>query len=147
MAHVHLLPAGCEPEFADERRAGDWVAALPSMLALPQLPPWCSYAARTDGRVVGFGGFKGQPDENGAVELGYLTLLPDRGRGVANAICAGLVAIAFSSGASAVLADMQPEENASTGVPRKQQFRFVGERIDPEVGLVWRWILSEKTMR
>ena len=147
MVHIELLPANCESEFADERLAGDWAAALPAMLAVPQRPPWCSYAARADGRVVGLGGFKGPPDENGTVEISYLTLLPDQGRGVASAICAGLVEMAIANHALAILAHTLPEENASTGVLRQRQFRFIGDRMDPEDGLVWRWMLPGPTMR
>ena len=32
-----------------------------------------------------------------------------------------------------------PEKNASTRVLEKCGFRFVGEAIEPEDGLVWRW--------
>lgn len=140
MSLVQLRPAACEPEFADERLVGDWAAALPAMLAEPQIPPWCSYAARVEGQLAGYGGFKGGPDESRSVEIGYLTCSPQRGRGVANAICAALVEIAFANSAQAVLAHTQPNESASTGVLRRQRFKFVGERHDPEDGLVWRWV-------
>ncbi len=140
MLLIQLTPSACEPEFADERLVGDWASELPTMLAVPQVCPWCSYAARIGERLVGYGGFKGKPDESGNVEVGYLTLSPERGRGVANGICAALVEIAFANSASAVLAHTQPNESASTGVLRRQRFKFVGSRSDPEDGKVWQWV-------
>ena len=140
MALVQLTPAASEPEFADGQLVGDWAAALPAMLAKSQIPPWCSYAARIEGQVIGYGGFKGEPDESRNVEIGYLTFSPQRGCEVASAICAALVEIAFANGASAVIAHTQPNEGASTGVLRRQRFEFISERNDEEDGLVWRWV-------
>ena len=140
MSSLELAPTACETEFADERLVGDWAAALPAMLAETQIPPWCSYAARIGGQVVGYGGFKGKPDDTGRVEISYLTLSPERGRGVATTICSALVEIAFANGAMAVLGHTQPSENASTGVLRRQKFEFAGEWNDPEDGFVWRWV-------
>ena len=137
---LELRPAAGEPEFGDQQLAGDWAAGLPAMLAKPQNPPWCSYAARAEGRVVGFGGFKGDPDENGSVEIGYLTLIPVRGRGVAKEICAELVMIAANAGASAVIGHTLPEANSSTAVLLQCDFKLIGEVTDQDDGVVWRWI-------
>lgn len=136
---MDLQPAAREPEYADELLVGDWAAALPAMLLSEQVPPWCSYAARVDGKLVGYGGFKGKPGPTGAVEIGYLTFVSERGRGWAKEICAGLVKIAFEHQAVAVIAHTQPETDASTAVLRAQSFDFLGEVNDPSDGLVWRW--------
>lgn len=134
-----LTPTAGEAEFSDPRLVGDWVTELPNMVAAPQVPPWCSYTARIDERVVGFGGFKGQLDETGQVEIGFLSMLPERGRGVATAICAELVAIAFANGAAAVRAHTLPEIGPSTRLLRRHGFSMVEELHDTDDGLVWRW--------
>lgn len=139
---VELAPAADEPEFADPALVGDWAEELPKMIAGPQTPPWCSYAARRDGRLVGFGGFKGAPDAEAQVEIGYMTLLPEQGRGVATAVAGALVRIARDYGASAVLAHTLCEDNPSTGVLRANGFARDGEGHDEDVGAVWRWRLT-----
>ena len=139
MPRVVLSPAAAEPEFTDERLVGEWAAELPKILATPQQPPWCAYAVRVDDRVVGFGSFKAPPDPTGTVEIAYLTLLPDRGRGIAAAVCAELVAIAFANHATAVVAHTLPVFDASTAVLRSQGFAMHCKVIDPDDGPVWRW--------
>ena len=136
---IELTPAAGELEFSDHRLVGDWAAVLPAMLAQPQLPPWCLYTARSNGRVVGLGAFKSHPDKAGDVEISYLTLAAERSRGVANDVCAQLVLIALANDASTVIAHTLPQDNASTEVLRRQGFALIGEVHDPEDGLVWRW--------
>ena len=52
----------------------------------------------------------------------------------------GLASFAFGSGRVRVVrAHTLPEPNASTRVLAKCGFRYIGEVIDPEDGLVWRW--------
>jgi RimJ/RimL family protein N-acetyltransferase len=134
-----LSPAANEAEFSDPALCGEWVSELPKMLAAPQTPPWCSYVARHEAQVVGLGGFKGPPSANGEVEIGYLTLLPQEGRGVAKAIAARLFSIAVEEGASGVVAHTLPEENASTRVLMAGGFTRIAVVEDPEDGTVWRW--------
>ncbi len=140
MIILELQPAAGEPEFGDERFVGDWMSELPKILADQQNPPWCSYAARAAGRLVGYGGFKGEPDDAGNVEIGYLTFLPERERGVAKHVCAKLVMIAAKGGASAVLAHTLNEVSSSTAVLLENDFELIGEISDPDDGVVWRWI-------
>ena len=57
-------------------------------------------------------------------------------------VAQALAHYAFRSGrVSLVRAHTLPQENASTRVLTKCGFDFVGEVIDPEDGLVWRWEL------
>jgi [ribosomal protein S5]-alanine N-acetyltransferase len=92
------------------------------------------------GTVIGMGSFKGPPGEDGVVEIAY-GIVPDfQGKGYATEAAQALVAFAFSSGKVRVVrAHTLPESNASTRVLTKCSFRHVGEVIDPEDGLVWRW--------
>ena len=66
---------------------------------------------------------------------------PDHQRkGYATEAAQALTAYAFRSGQVRVVwAHTLPEPNASTRVLTKCGFRRVGEVIDPEDGLVWRW--------
>jgi ribosomal-protein-alanine N-acetyltransferase len=92
-----------------------------------------------DGTLVGSGGFKGAPDDAGAVELGYITFLHARGTGVSTGIAAALVEVAAAEGASSVIAHTLPEESASTRVLRSNGFRHDSDIVDPDDGPVWRW--------
>ena len=60
--------------------------------------------------------------------------------GYATEAAQSLTEYAFSSGKVRVVrAHTLPEPNASTRVLTKCGFRRIGEVIDPEDGLVWRW--------
>jgi RimJ/RimL family protein N-acetyltransferase len=139
---LRLDPWAGEPELGDPAFAGDWAEALAEMAEQPAVPPWCSYIARRDGVAVGSGGFKGGPDAQAAVEIGYLTFIPSRGTGVATALAGALAGIARAQGAAYVVAHTLPEENASGRALAANGFRKTGEVIDPEDGPVWRWELA-----
>jgi RimJ/RimL family protein N-acetyltransferase len=95
---------------------------------------------RASGSVVGRCGFKGPPGADGVVEIAYGVAAEHRGQGYATETAEALVTYAFSSGrVDVVRAHTLPEPNASTRVLTKCGFRRVGEVIDPEDGLVWRW--------
>ena len=89
--------------------------------------------------VVGFCAFKGPPDANGVVEIAYGIEPPHRGRGYAKEAAAALTDFALGAGARHVIAHTRPENNASTHVLKHCGFAYVGEVVDPEDGLVWRW--------
>ena len=95
---------------------------------------------RTSGGVVGRCGFKGPPGADGVVEIAYGVAPEHQGKGYATEAAAALVSYAFSNGQVRVVrAHTLPEPNASTRVLTKCGFQRVGEVIDPEDGLVWRW--------
>ena len=51
-----------------------------------------------------------------------------------------LLEIAAGSGeVDSVIAQTLREENASMRICRRLDFGFVGEALDPEDGLIWRW--------
>lgn len=105
--------------------------------------PWGSYLAIEGSarRLVGTCGFKGNPDADGAVEIAYFTFPGEEGRGVATSIAARMVELASEATPAITLvrAHTLPEVNASGRVLTKNGFTRVGEVIDPEDGLVWRW--------
>ena len=90
--------------------------------------------------VVGSAGFKGPPDEEGMVEIAY-GIVPDyEGRGYATEAAALLVRFASENDEVRLIrAHTLPTNNASTRVLTKCGFDKVGEVVDPEDGLVWRW--------
>ena len=105
--------------------------------------PWGSYLV-VEGetrRLVGVCGFKGNPDDELAVEIAYYTFPDEEGRGVATAVAAAMVKLASDAmpPPRVVRAHTLPEVNASGRVLAKVGFQRLGEVIDPEDGLVWRW--------
>ncbi len=105
--------------------------------------PWIHGFAlvhRDSGIVVGRCGFKGPPDADGVVEIAYGMNPEHEGKGYATEAAGALVSFAFRHGQVRVVrAHTLPEANASTRVLTKCGFQRIGEVIDPEDGLVWRW--------
>jgi RimJ/RimL family protein N-acetyltransferase len=105
--------------------------------------PWThgfDVALRATAAVIGRCGYKGPPDVDGVVEIAYGVDEAHRCRGYATEVAAALVAYAFASGqVRRVCAHTLPQPNASTRVLTKCGFERVGEVLDPEDGLVWRW--------
>lgn len=120
--------------------SADWLARLH---ASTSDDPWTlgfSLLHRVDDVEVGRGGFKGPPDPDGVVEIAYGVAPDFQGKGYATEAAQALVAFAFGSGRVRVVrAHTLPEANASKRVLTKCGFRHLGEVIDPEDGLVWRW--------
>jgi RimJ/RimL family protein N-acetyltransferase len=104
--------------------------------------PWIHgfMISHRDGAMVGQCGFKGPPDAAGVVEIAYGMNADQQGKGYATEAAAALVDFVFASGqVKVVCAHTLPETNASGRVLTKCGFTKVGEVIDPEDGLVWRW--------
>jgi RimJ/RimL family protein N-acetyltransferase len=91
------------------------------------------------GRIVGGCGFKTAP-EQGRVEVGYGVAPAVQGQGAATAALKELVRLAFASGASEVLAEVAPDNQASTRVVQKAGFENVGSGIDIQNERVVRWL-------
>jgi [ribosomal protein S5]-alanine N-acetyltransferase len=136
------LPAaeGVREFFVSADVSPAWLAQLRTS-ATPD--PWLhGYAVvdRESRSVVGSVGFKGPPDEEGMVEIGYGIVPGFQGRGYATEAAEAVVALAFGDGrVTRVRAHTLPTPNASTRVLAKCGFQRLGEVEDPEDGLVWRW--------
>ncbi len=90
--------------------------------------------------MIGLVGYKGNPDEEGVVEIGYSIATSYQGRGFATQAARILIDRAFSTGeVKVVRAHTLPQENPSTSVLKKVGMTFVGEFEDEEDGKVWRW--------
>jgi RimJ/RimL family protein N-acetyltransferase len=109
--------------------------------------PWTlgfAMVHRDTGLVIGTCGFKGPPGQEGMVEIAYGVTPEQQGKGYATEAARALVGFAFNTGkVREVRAHTLTEENASTRVLAKCGFRRVGEILDPDDGIVWRWELLE----
>lgn len=139
---IVISPLAGEPQLFDPAVVGQFAEEMASLASKSQTPPWCGYIGRRDGEPVGFGGFKSAPDEEGTVEIGYLTFPNHEGTGVATAVTAEMIAIASQEEVASVIAHTLPEENASVRVLQKNGFVRDGEAEDPDEGIVWRWRLA-----
>ena len=89
--------------------------------------------------LVGWGGFKGPPGDDGVVELGYEVAESRQGRGLATAAVAAMAEQAFAGDSvAALIAHTLPEHNASTRVLEKSGFARDRE-IREDGRRVWRW--------
>ena len=136
---IELTPLTDHPALHDPVMTGEWAPAFAEIVRMKQDPPWCSYLARRDGKLVASGGFKGPPDDQSWAEIAYITFIPARGQGVATAGAASLVEIALAANLEGVRAHTLPEENASTRVLVANGLVRTGDIVDPEDGPVWRW--------
>ena len=136
---VRAMIDALEPSAKAEVSA-DWLRKLH---AATSPDPWIHGFAlvhRERDIVIGQCGFKGSPTPDGVVEIAYGISPAHQGNGYATEAANALVAYAFGSGlVRLVLAHTLPEPNASTRVLAKCGFRNVGEVVDPDDGVVWRW--------
>ncbi len=134
--HALTLEEGaCAPAFIYERAlanmrcAPDWAGLLGTRLYL------------LDGaRVVGSGGVKAPPLDDGEVEIGYGVAPAWRGRGLATEAARALTSEALAQGARRVSAFTTPANTASWRLLQRIGYVRDGETIDPDDGLVWRWV-------
>jgi len=121
----------------------DWLARVRSSLSADPWTHGFAVVRRTTGAVVGSCGYKGPPGDDAVVEIAYGVDPAHRGLGYATEMANALVTYAFGSGlVTVVRAHTRPAESASTRVLTKCRFERIGEVVDPEDGLVWRWELN-----
>jgi ribosomal-protein-alanine N-acetyltransferase len=139
LEEVHSMVEAMTPAEKAELSA-DWLALLH---ASTSADPWThgfSLVLADSNTVVGKGGFKGPPSTDGVVEIAYGVSADYQGKGYATQAAEALTAYAFRTGKVRVVrAHTLPESNASARVLTKCGFRRIGEVIDPDDGLVWRW--------
>lgn len=120
----------------------EWLARV---RAAKTADPWIhgfSMVHRASGRVIGSCGYKAPPGADAVVEIAYGVDPDHQGRGYATEAARALANFAFASGSvRCVCAHTRPENGASTRVLTKCGFTPIGEVMDPEDGLVWRWEL------
>jgi [ribosomal protein S5]-alanine N-acetyltransferase len=113
----------------------------------PSLHDWGTYLFihAAERALIGEGGYKGQADASGMVEIGYAIIPEYRRRGLASEAAAGLTRYAFSHPHVKIVdAHTLPERNPSTRVLKKLGMQFVGIDHDPDEGEVWHWRLTRE---
>lgn len=124
------VPADWPPELYDEP-ARLWT--LEKVETVPGADGWWSYyivrvSREGERELVGLAGYKGPPDAEGTVEVGYGVLDAHRRRGYASEATAALVERAFADPrVTRVIAETLPELVPSQGVLEKNGFAFIGE--------------------
>jgi RimJ/RimL family protein N-acetyltransferase len=118
------------------------VAWLAQFEASTGADPWVHgfrLVHRSSGAVVGFCSFKGPPAD-GVVEIAYGIAPDEQKKGYATEAARALVEFARSSRKVRLIrAHTLPDGAASKRVLEKCGFHHVGEIVDPEDGLVWRY--------
>jgi ribosomal-protein-alanine N-acetyltransferase len=119
--------------------------SLERLLENPANFGWWTYFPihQQDSKLIGSGGYKGNPTEVGSVELGYEIAPAYRNKGLATEMTKALVSNAFKdSRVQLIIAHTLGAENASAKVLAKCGFEKADEINDPEDGLIWKWKLQ-----
>jgi ribosomal-protein-alanine N-acetyltransferase len=96
-----------------------------------------------DNALIGIGGFKGEANAEGMVEIGYSIAPGYRLRGLATEAARAMIDYAFSHPhVTSVDAHTLPERNPSTRVLQRVGMKHVGTAQDPDEGEVWHWSLK-----
>lgn len=107
---------------------------------------WWSYLPihKADNKLIGLCGYKGQPNENGQVEIGYEVISEYRNRGLATEIAMALIKNAFNlKNVNSVLAHTLGQFNASTKVLQNCGFVKIDEIDGKDLGMLWKWELRK----
>ncbi|GAB2786411.1 GNAT family protein [Rhabdobacter roseus] len=113
--------------------------------AHPPLRDWWTYLIiyEPDNLLIGSCGYKGEPDDQGCVEIGYEIRASHRQKGLATEAAQALVQNALTyPEVKKILAHTMPEENPSARLLQKLGFVRIGEVDHPDEGVVWRWELT-----
>ena len=98
---------------------------------------------KEDNRLIGCGGYKGEADDAGMVEIGYEIAPAYRNRRLATEAAEGMIAHAFSHPhIKMVDAHTLAETNHSTRVLEKVGMKNIGTTHDPDDGETWHWRLN-----
>ena len=101
---------------------------------------------RSENELVGSCGFKGKPNANGEVELGYEIAASRRKLGLGTEAALALRDFAFGHPeVKKVIAHTLAENNPSTRILEHCGMAKVAELVDPEDGPIWRWEIDRQT--
>jgi RimJ/RimL family protein N-acetyltransferase len=130
-----LLDGQSEPALEGYPTEGDLVMArlvVDGYLAPGEWGPW-QVIERASGLLVGGVGFKGAPDDDGVVEIGYGLSPAARGRGLATEAVTALVEHARSRGVRAVRAEVDAANEPSMRVLERTGFA----QVEDSAGITW----------
>jgi len=130
-------PASWPPEHND-KATRDWMRSL--LADNPQDPDYACWYIIGHGRLVGVIGFKGPPDPEGLVEIGYAIIETEHRKGYGVEAAGLLVARAFNDHrVHCVKAETLPHLTASQKVLTRCGFAHVGGTFDPVEGQIMRF--------
>lgn len=115
--------------------------------AHPPLRDWWVYLVIyvPENILIGSCGYKGEPDANGVVEIGYEIIPSFRQKGLGAEMAKGLLDHAFShSAVRKVIAHTLAEENPSVKILESIGFKQTEDVSDADEGLLWKWEISRK---
>lgn len=137
------VPDGLEGRIEQDAMPPAFVASRSIGLATAGHPaPWSTtflIVNNEDARIVGGCGFKTAP-RLGRVEVGYGVAPAAQGKGAATEALRLLIHMAFEAGATEVLAEIAPTNQASTRLVQKAGFESIGTRVDTEGEYVVQWV-------
>jgi RimJ/RimL family protein N-acetyltransferase len=142
-ASINWLELGLQDSPAEEFRsaAGDILRQVTKPIRAERWGAfWATQSVGGRVRAVGLCSYKTEPTDLQIVEIAYYTFPHREGCGIATAMARELTERA-SPHVIAIIAHTLPIESASCKVLRRCGYVRVGEAIDPEDGLVWRWQL------
>ncbi len=122
-----------------------WTYALEQLRTNELQAGWWTWfpVLKSEDQVIGTCGYKGLPDTDGYVEIGYEIAPPFRNQGLGRECAQGLVDRLHDIHViTGVKAHTLATENASAAILRKLGFVFNGEVLDPDDGLIWSWRLE-----
>lgn len=94
--------------------------------------------------LIGTCGYKGKPDKDGMVEIGYEVVEALRNKGYGKEIANALIKNAFRyDEVNFVRAHTLSEENASVNILKSCNLKFISTINDPEDGTIWRWEIQK----
>ena len=137
-----LLGVAVPPEWPEFPEAFTLPVSGAGSVGEPEDNRWPGYlfVDRSKGALIGNGGYAGEPNETGEVEVGYEVAPAYRNLGYASEAVRALVDNALkASEVTAVIAHTLAAENASVRVLRKVGFQWDGEMVSEDVGTIWRW--------
>lgn len=131
-----IVPSTWPPEYLDAQALEFTRARL--SLGPEQAGWWLYFVVLPDGptgrTLIGSAGYKGPPDAEGTVEVGYGIVSDQRRKGFASEVVRALIGRAFSFPAVArVIGETLPYLTASIGVMTKCGFRLIGAGSEPGV--------------
>jgi RimJ/RimL family protein N-acetyltransferase len=130
-------PPSWPPQFGGAETR-EWMRSL--LRKHPDEPAYASWYLIAHGELVGTVGYKGPPDAEGLVEIGYSVVEERHRRGYASAGVALVTRRALADRRVTVIcAETLPDGLASQGVLIKAGFARAGSRIDPDDGEVLRF--------
>jgi ribosomal-protein-alanine N-acetyltransferase len=138
---LNVNPPKSWPPLFNGEETRRWVRD--SLQESPDAEGWFSWyiLARLDAdyALAGIAGYKGPPDNEGCVEVGYSVVPEQQRRGLASSAVDILCHRAFEKGAKTIFAQTLPDLIPSQRVLEKTGFKRFDIVENPEAGSIWRY--------